>query len=442
MLTPSIIKSRLMDIIDDLEKNIHLFVKSPGKNLTRHRSLPFKDCIKLLLSFENHTLQKEIDHFFKYTGNTLPSSSAFVQQRNKFNEKLLPHLFYAFNKAIPFSSVRNGLHLLACDGSDINLPKLANDTIYLVKYKKNSRIKGYWQMHINTLFNIVEQRFVDAVLQPRPEMSESAALCEMVDRCPSDHKALFTADRGYPSFNLFAHIIEHHHYFLMRTCNIYAPNSSLKHLDLPKSGEFDREISITLTRSRKKMYSAHPEKYRCLHSGKRFDYIPEHNTEATYTLAFRVVAVEISKGNMEFLLTNLPYEEYPVSELKKLYGMRWNVELAYRSLKYALSLSTLHSVKREFIIQEVYAKLTMYNFTSLLARSAEKKLPSQKRKHKWDYKVSFSNAASVAQHLLNTHVNNKTILKLLLRAPSAVHPGKQNPRVMQTQSVRPLNNRG
>jgi len=36
-----------MDIIDDLEKNIHLFVKSPGKNLTRHRSLPFKDCIKL-----------------------------------------------------------------------------------------------------------------------------------------------------------------------------------------------------------------------------------------------------------------------------------------------------------------------------------------------------------------------------------------------------------
>ena len=217
MLTPSIIKSRLMDIIDDLEKNIHLFVKSPGKNLTRHRSLPFKDCIKLLLSFENHTLQKEIDHFFKYTGNTLPSSSAFVQQRNKFNEKLLPHLFYAFNKAIPFSSVRNGLHLLACDGSDINLPKLANDTIYLVKYKKNSRIKGYWQMHINTLFNIVEQRFVDAVLQPRPEMSESAALCEMVDRYPSDHKALFTADRGYPSFNLFAHIIEHHHYFLMIT---------------------------------------------------------------------------------------------------------------------------------------------------------------------------------------------------------------------------------
>ena len=84
----------------------------------------------------------------------------------------------------------------------------------------------------------------------------------------------------------------------------------------------------------------------------------------------------------------------------------------------------------------------MYNFTSLLARTAEKKLPSQKRKHKWDYKVSFSNAASVAQHLLNTHVNNKTILKLLLRAPSAVHPGKQNPRVMQTQSVRPLNNRG
>ena len=407
MLTPSIIKSRLMNIIDDMELNIHQFVRSPGKDLTRHRSFPFKECIKLLLSMENHTLQKEIDHFFQPDSNTPPSSSAFVQQRGKFNEKLLPYLFNEFNKAFPFSSVCRDLHMIACDGSDFNLPKLAKDLIYFVKYKKNSRIKGYWQMHLNTLFDIGEQRFVDAEIQPRPEMNEAAALCAMVDRYPSDQKALFIADRGYPSFNLFAHIIEHHHYFLMRTCNIYAPNSFLKHLDLPKSGEFDREVSITLTRSKKKMYLKHPDKYRCLRSGRRFDYIPENDKESTYTLTFRVVAVEISKGNVEYLLTNLPNKEYPVSELKKIYGMRWNVELAYRSLKYALSLSTLHSVKREFIIQEIYAKLTMYNFTSLLTRTVnKKKLPSQKKGNKWDYKVSFSNAVSVTQQFIKKKMFN------------------------------------
>ena len=443
MLTPSKIKSRLFHVIDDLEKHIDQFVRSPGRDFTRHRSCSFKDCIKLLLHLQNHSLQKEIDQFFKFSRKPQPSSSAFVQQRQKFNDKLLPQLFYAFNQAVPFSSLYRGLRLIACDGSDINLPKCSKDLRYFVRYKKNSRIAGYWQMHINTFFDILEQRYLDVVLQPRPEMNEVAALCTMVDRYISDIKALFIADRGYPSFNLFAHIIENHQYFLVRSCNIYAGNSFLKHLGLPESGEFDRDVSITLTRSRKKCFSKHPEKYRCISPGTRFDYIPPNDKDTTYTLSFRVVAVEISRGNIEFLLTSLPREEFPPSELKILYNMRWNIEQSYRSLKYSLSLSTLHSVKREYIVQEIYAKLTMYNFTSLLTRTVpEEDLPSRKKGNKWDYRISFSNSVSVTQQFLCMYIRNKDIRRLLLRAPSAIHPGRQNPRVLQTQSVRPLNNRG
>jgi len=442
MLIPSKIKADLTHVLDNLEQNVHQFVKSPGRDFTRHRDFPFKDCIKLLLSFENHTLPKEIDNYFTFNNGCPPSSSAFSQQRAKFNDRLFPQLFNDFNRAIPFSSTYLDLDLLACDGSDINLPTLSQDNLYYVKYKKKSRIGGYWQMHINTLFNVCERRFFDVELQPRPQMNEQAALCAMVDRYPSDRNALFIADRGYPGFNLFAHIIEHNHYFLVRTCSIYAPNSFLKHMDLPKSGEFDKEVSITLTRSRKKCYSKHPEKYRYLNPRRRFDYIPGGDTETCYTLNLRVVAVEISEGNMEYLLTNLPSETFPPSELKTLYGMRWATELSYRSLKYALSLSTLHSAKRENIIQEVYAKLTMYNFTSLLEQTVKELLPSKEKGNKWDYKASFSNAVSVAQRFLRMPICDRILKRLLLRSPSAVHAGKKNPRIVKTQSVKPLNNRG
>ena len=99
-------------------------------------------------------------------------------------------------------------------------------------------------------------------------------------------------------------------------------------------------------------------------------------------------------------------------------------------------------MKREYIVQEIYVKLTMYNFTSLLVQTVRDDLPSREKGHKWDYKVSFSNAASVAQQFLKEPLSNKALRRLLLRNPSAVHPGRQNPRVIQTQSVRPLNNRG
>ena len=49
--------------------------------------------------------------------------------------------------------------------------------------------------------------------------------------------------------------------------------------------------------------------------------------------------------------------------------MRWGIETSFRDLKHTLGLLHLHAKKVEFILQEVFAKLTMYNFCELITQS-------------------------------------------------------------------------
>ena len=57
--------------------------------------------------------------------------------------------------------------------------------------------------------------------------------------------------------------------------------------------------------------------------------------------------------------TNLDAEQFPAEAVKKIYAMRWGIETSFRDLKYTVGLLHFHSKKAEYIIQEIFAKLTM-----------------------------------------------------------------------------------
>ena len=60
-------------------------------------------------------------------------------------------------------------------------------------------------------------------------------------------------------------------------------------------------------------------------------------------------------------------DAFPPSELKKLYAMRWGIETSFRELKYTVGLQHFHAKKTEFVHQEIFARLTMYNFYELIS---------------------------------------------------------------------------
>ena len=80
----------------------------------------------------------------------------------------------------------------------------------------------------------------------------------MIDRYQGS-KAIFIADRGYESFNTFAHVIHSGQKFLIRMKDT-GSNGIPGAYDLPNE-EFDTYIKTTLTRRHTKITLNHPKIY-------------------------------------------------------------------------------------------------------------------------------------------------------------------------------------
>ena len=129
-----------------------------------------------------------------------------------------------------------------------------------------------------------------------------------------------------------------------------------------------------------------------------------------YYLSFRVVRFKLTQDTYEVLLTNLPEDEFSVSELKELYAMRWGIETSFRDLKYSLALSYFHSKKTENILQEVFARLTMHNFAELITSHVVVKQKS--RKHL--YKINFAAAVHICRNFFLKNISPSDVEALLL----------------------------
>ena len=367
--------------------------KSPGKDFSRNRKCTLFNTILTVITMAGHSLRTELDNYFLPIMKNPPSVSAFIQQRAKFTSSAFYLIFSRFNERLPFKKTLKGLHLLACDGSDLNIPSLPGDEATYIPY--NSKNGGYFQMHINALFDLLEKRYLDADISPRKNMGENSALCRMVDRNTIKGKVLYIADRGYNSFNTFAHIIKTGQFFLIRAKNVSGKYSFLKNVPFPDSEEFDIVHTFILARKKIRKDTDHIS-YKYLQPHQVFDFIAPGDKVSTFSIRLRIVKVKIG-NDYEYLITNLSSKKFTMLDLKQLYHLRWGIETSFRQLKYALALSYLHSKKRDFIEQEIFARLVMYNYISLTIGTID---VISDEDHKYEYQVAFSDSVNLCRKCL------------------------------------------
>ena len=108
--------------------------------------------------------------------------------------------------------------------------------------------------------------------------------------------------------------------------------------------------------------------------------------------------------------------------------MRWGIETSFRELKYTLALLHLHAKKVDFVYQEIFAKLTMYNFCELITQSVV--ILQGQRKH--NYKVNFSDAVHICFEFFRGKVHPPNVEALLKKYISPIRPGRRDTR-KQTQ---------
>ena len=148
---------------------------------------------------------------------------------------------------------------------------------------------------------------------------------------------------------------------------------------------------------------------------KSIDYIAPKDP-AMYDLRFRVVRFRISGGCYETVYTNLDSETFPIGTIKELYRLRWGIETSFRELKYTIGLSCLHGKKTDFLLQEVFARLILYNYASLIARKIPVPLEKQ---------INFSVAILVCKQFLKGKIRSAQIFGILSKHLSPIRPGRQ-----------------
>ena len=204
-------------------------------------------------------------------------------------------------------------------------------------------------------------------------------------------------------------------------------------LDLPNTEEFDVSIDLSLTTKQTnqvKTLAKNRNKYRILTANTSFDYLSatnrKHDPTVSYHLPFRIVRFKITDGIFETVVTNLDTCQFPPDELKKLYNMRWGIETSFRELKYTVGLLHFHAKKVEYIYQEVFARLIMYNFTELVTSP----VIIQKADAKYAYKANFSVAVHVCRQFFLGNVSPPDVEALICKHVTPIRPGRSRPRKM------------
>lgn len=417
---PKHIKRTLHSVIRDMATHPEDFCRHPWKDFTRNRKLPFGKVLTLLVKMGGHSLRDEMLDCLDFK-KTPASVSALVQQRNKILPEAFEYLFHEFTNSCQKPKLYKGYRLLAVDGSDLQFTANPDDT--LSYFPSVNGKKHYSFLHLNALYDLNSHLYLDVVVQKRKATHENAALIEMIDRSDINTPAIIVADRNYESYNTLEQISRKGWKYVIR---LKEARGIISNIPLP-DGNFDLPVQLYLTRKQtntvKALQKDHPGIYRFLPANVHFPFLSTDCSEF-YSFSFRIVRFNISDSSTETLITNLDADTFSAEELKHLYHLRWGIETSFRHLKYTIGLSFLQSKKVEYITQEIFARLTMYNFCELITSH----IVYQKKHGKYVYQTNFTAAVHICKQFLRGSVSPPKVEDLIKMQMVPIRPGRSTPR--------------
>ena len=425
------IRKNLFSVFSSLLEQRDEFLTNPASDFTRKKKISFEQTMLFpMIAGADNVATELLDLFGE---EDLPLPSAMIQRRNQIKKEAFKELFFQFNRTIPVTKTFRGYRLIACDGTRLNLPYNPSDHSTLVNNIEGR--KGFNQAHMNALYDILNDLFIDVEIQGMNEMDENGALCRFLDKHSKlCSKTIYIADRGYATFNNYAHALRNNQLFLFRMKETDALNLCPSQPHIMDGAYVDEDISIHVGRRRKKSNLKYGN-YHFVRKRHRYDFIAP-NVDDIDILNFRVLKFPLSSGKMEYIATNLPSNEFPLKLIKDLYNLRWGEETAFRHLKYAGNMVHIHSIKPDFLIQEIYGKLTLYNFSSCITKAMTKRETS---KTAYTYNFNHTQMQKFVRLFLIERILN--LEKLMNKFLVAVRPGRKFKRIMRRQSAKPLSYR-
>lgn len=388
-----------------------------SKDFVRDRKLPFVSLVLFMVNMLKQTLQKELVHFMGLVSSCVfVTKGAFCQSRLK----LKPEAFVALNCKLVESFYKdpdvgywNGFRLMAIDGSSLEVPKSVSSVSDFGSVDNKSG-KLVPMARISTFFDLLNGIIVDSRIGPYKKSEGDFAIEHMELASFQD---LVLCDRGYAAVWFFHFLVNKKINFVIR---------------LPKS--FIKQTNDFWTSEQKSQVTT------IEHISKNGVTRLEKIQQTFEPIKIRLIKVSLDNNEVEVLATNLFDEEkYPAEIFKKIYALRWGIEVNYDHLKNHIEIGNFSGKSSIAIQQDFYANTFINNLQALFIIEAQNELKKEKKDNQYKYKINKNLSLGfmkdrIIKILTNNQKNDKEELKKLFKLqPTPIRPNRTNPRPKHEQ---------
>ena len=322
---------------------------------TRNKKMPFEELIIFILLSLKCSTASALRRFFIDIGkkSVTMAQQSLSEARAKLTVWTFVYLFKLTVKVMTEDCVNtwHGYRVYAIDGSKIALP--ADDELskyYGVLGKNGSAPTAQGSI----LYDVPNDIVVDAAIEPlaTDERTLAKRHLDALKDIAGDDKKLVIFDRGYASFELIEKLENEGFSYLMRV-----------------KTKFNKDIDA----------QTKPDGYVWLSQGEKRIHI-------------RVIKFKLDSGETEILITNIKDKRLGKNAFKKLYFLRWPVEIKYDIVKNKLQLENFNTRTVEGIQQDFFAAMYLTNFVAATAIDVQEEIEEARKdkNNKYQYKANLN----------------------------------------------------
>lgn len=411
--------TRLLNSFSDIihSKTVNNLCRTRVKDFTRRRVMTF-DMVVFYLIFRNRkNTDADLIKFFSCLDILEKKITKQAMHKNirKLNSNVFRYLFKQFAQLFYSSGLGldyKGYTLLGEDGIFVEIPYDVYN-INSFSFCENQHVHDMFDVKKIVsksagLYDITNGIFVDFTMKHAnySEIPLSFQHLYTTKDIYRNMKIIYLADRYYGSAELISFLDWIGYYYCIRgKSNFYK-----KQISLMKSNDGYIEVIID-------------EKWL-----KRFSFSPE---AIEYRKENPVLKIRVIKRNYIYFdkygnrqgqemiyFTNLPKKEFERREIEDLYSKRWDLEVAYKTLKTQLELERNVSANVEVVQSSVYAKVLFYNMVGILRKQINHDLMNHpKQKEAIEYKENvfvfeFQYWAVNISQLINCFMENNVLVAM------------------------------
>ena len=169
-------------------------------------------------------------------------------------------------------------------------------------------------------------------------------------------------------------------------------------------------------------------------------------------MKIRVVKVQLSNGNIEYLATNIFDSQITLGDFKWAYQKRWGIETKYYDVKNKLEIENFTGYSSVAILQDFYATMFLANLAGVLEYDLHEEIaaahssPENRYAYKMNITMTISELKRNVVEMLSTSSRIKRerlyaeMASRLTKAIVPIRPNRSAERIKKHKSMRYPNN--